>query len=134
MLDGEYSQKEREREKKRDRERDPVKQSTYKRTWYCAFVNDERFRERREQFVAERDEKTRQCQEERTQASRHAPPKPVPARHARLTLSRPAGGAQAEKQRLARNEAISPLINDRRPPAPRRASVASAHRARGGRL
>ena len=43
MLDGEYSQKERERDKKCDqkggkqeRERDPVKQSTYKRTWYCA--------------------------------------------------------------------------------------------------
>ena len=65
-----------------------MKQSTYKRTWYCAFVNDERFRERREQFVAERDEKTRQCQEERTQASRHAPPKPVPAA---THVSRPAG-------------------------------------------
>ena len=87
MLDGEYSQKEREREK-RDSERDPVKQSTYTRTWYCAFVNDERFRERREQFVAKRDEKKRQRQEERAQASRHAPPKPVPAA---THVSRPAG-------------------------------------------
>ena len=36
--------------------------STYKRTWYCAFVNDERFRERRDQLVATRDKKTRQRQ------------------------------------------------------------------------